>query len=129
MPLPDAVVVGAGIVGAACARELAANGLRVTICESGIVGGGATAAIMGHLAVMDDSDAQFALTSFSQSLWRELAAELPKEAEYLPCGSLWIAADDDEMAEVHRKDRYYRGRGIPVEVLDEKQLAEAEPNL
>jgi glycine/D-amino acid oxidase-like deaminating enzyme len=129
MSLPDAIVVGAGIVGAACARELSDSGLRVTVCESGIVGGGATAAGMGHLAVMDDSEAQFALTSYSQSLWRRLAAELPKDAEYLPCGSLWIAADEEEMAEVHRKDRYYRERGIPVEVLDEKQLAEAEPNL
>ena len=127
--LPDVIVVGAGIVGAACARELSAAGLTVTVCESGVVGGGATAAGMGHLAVMDDSEAQFALTSYSQSLWRELAEELPKEAEYLPCGSLWIAADEEEMREVHRKYNYYRERGIPVEVLDEKQLGEAEPCL
>ena len=76
MLLPDAIVVGAGIVGAACARELTAAGLRVTVVEAGVVGGGATAAGMGHLAVMDDSEAQFALTSYSQSLWRELAPEL-----------------------------------------------------
>src|ERR1700722_17686899 len=99
MSLPDAIVVGAGIVGAACARELAGSGLRVTVCEAGVVGGGATAAGMGHLAVMDDSEAQFALTGYSQSLWRDVAPELPKDAEYLPCGSLWIAADDEEMAE------------------------------
>ncbi len=30
---------------------------------------------------------------------------------------------------MHRKHRYYEQRGIPVEVLDAKQLAEAEPNL
>jgi glycine/D-amino acid oxidase-like deaminating enzyme len=129
MLLPDAIVVGAGIVGAACARELTAAGLRVTVVEAGVVGGGATAAGMGHLAVMDDSEAQFALTSYSQSLWRELAPELPVDAEYLPCGSLWIAADDEEMAEVHRKYAYYSARQIPVEILDAKQLAEAEPNL
>jgi glycine/D-amino acid oxidase-like deaminating enzyme len=128
--LPDAIVVGAGIVGAACARELALAGLRVTVCEeSQVVGGGATAAGMGHLAVMDDSEAQFALTSYSQALWRELAGELPKDAEYLPCGSLWIAADDAEMEEVHRKFRFYSHRGIPVGVLDSRQLAEAEPQL
>jgi glycine/D-amino acid oxidase-like deaminating enzyme len=84
---------------------------------------------MGHLAVMDDSDAQFALTSFSQRLWREMASDFPPEAEYLPCGSLWIAADDEEMAEVRRKYAYYTARGIPVEAIDGRQLAEAEPNL
>jgi D-hydroxyproline dehydrogenase subunit beta len=126
----DAVVVGAGIVGAACAKELAEGGLRVAICEqNGYAGGGATAAGMGHLAIMDDSDAQFALTSYSQSLWRKLAMELPAEAEYLPCGALWIAADEEEFAEVERKFRFYRDRKIPVEILDGRQIAEAEPNL
>ena len=126
----DAIVVGAGIVGAACARELKQAGLSVVVLEaSNVIGGGATAAGMGHLAVMDDSDAQFALTSYSQRLWANLAPELPADAELLPCGSLWVAADDEEMAEVHRKNAFYTQRGIPVEVLDPHQLAAAEPSL
>jgi glycine/D-amino acid oxidase-like deaminating enzyme len=129
MPLPDVLVIGAGIVGAACAREFAQAGLRVTICDSGPIGGGATGAGMGHLAVMDDSEAQFALTSYSQQLWRDIAVELPPEAEYMGCGSLWVAADADEMDEVERKRRFYEERAIPVEILDAKQLADAEPNL
>lgn len=127
--MTDAIVAGAGIVGAACAWELARAGLKVTICEPSVIGGGATGAGMGHLAVMDDSESQFALTNFSQRLWRELAEELPAEGEYLPCGSLWVAADDEEMAEVHRKFAYYTARGILVEILDAQQVAEAEPNL
>jgi glycine/D-amino acid oxidase-like deaminating enzyme len=104
--------------------------MRVVICEEGgVIGGGATAAGMGHLAIMDDSAAQFALTSYSQALWRELSTELPKDAEYLPCGALWVAVDDEEMAEVERKRRFFSERRIPVEVLDSGQLAAAEPNL
>lgn len=126
----DAIVVGAGIVGAACARELAGAGMSVAVIDqSEVVGGGATAAGMGHLAVMDDSDAQFALTNYSQKLWREIAHELPPEAEYLPCGSLWVAADKEEFQEVERKYRFYTERGVPVEILDSQQLADAEPHL
>ncbi len=126
----DAAVVGGGIVGAACARELAAAGMRVAILErNDHVGGGATAAGMGHLAVMDDSEAQFALTRFSQDLWRELADDLPLDAEYLPCGSLWIAADEEELQEVERKFQFYSARGLHVERLDSQQLAAAEPQL
>lgn len=126
----DALIVGAGIVGAACARELAAAGMRVAVCErDDYSGGGATAAGMGHIAVMDDSEAQFALTSYSQELWIELARELPDDAEYLPCGSLWVAADEEELAEVERKFKFYSERAIPVQILDAKQLAEAEPHL
>src|SRR5438105_15850921 len=114
----DVLIVGGGIVGAACARAFARERLRVQLVDASVIGGGATAAGMGHLAVMDDSEAQFALTRYSQLLWKELAAHLPAECEYLPCGAMWVAADDDEMAEVHRKQRYYTERGVPVEVLE-----------
>jgi len=125
----DAAIIGAGIVGAACAAECARAGLRVVIIEGDVIGGGATSAGMGHIVVMDDSEAQFALTSFSQNLWRELAQELPAAAEYDQCGTIWVAADAEEMEEVLRKRDFYREHGITAEVLNELQLEEAEPNL
>ncbi|TCK75600.1 NAD(P)/FAD-dependent oxidoreductase [Acidipila rosea] len=125
----DAVVIGAGIVGAACARECAQAGMRTAIIEQGTIGGGATAAGMGHIVVMDDSPAQLALTRYSQLLWSDLASQLPPSAEYETCGTLWVAADEEEMAEVLRKQELYRSAGVPVEVLDQAQLREAEPNL
>ena len=126
---PDAVVVGAGIVGAACALALAREGLRVLVLESGFAGGGATAAAMGHLVVMDDSEAQFALTAWSLRLWAELAGELPADFEDDPCGTLWLAAGEGEMERVRAKADYYRARGVAAEVLDAAQLAAAEPRL
>jgi glycine/D-amino acid oxidase-like deaminating enzyme len=84
---------------------------------------------MGHLVVMDDSEAQFALTRYSQQLWDEIADELPREVEHDACGTIWIAADDEEMAEARRKARVYSERGVPVEILDTQSLTEAEPQL
>jgi glycine/D-amino acid oxidase-like deaminating enzyme len=125
----DAVIVGAGIVGAACADELARRGMRVAVVDRDVIGSGATAAGMGHIVVMDDSEAQFALTHYSQRLWRALRPELPDDVEYEQCGTIWVAADDEEMAEVARKREYYGKRGVPVEVLDAPQLKTLEPNL
>lgn len=125
----DVVIVGAGIVGAACADAFTERGLRVAIVDREVVGSGATAAGMGHIVVMDDSDAQFALTHYSQRLWQELRPQLPDDVEYEQAGTIWIAADEEEMAEVHRKQDYYQKRGVVVEVLDARQLKEAEPNL
>ena len=125
----DAVVLGAGIVGAACGLECAQAGMRVAVVERDTVGGGATAAGMGHIVVMDDSEAQFALTSYSQSLWNTLASELPSTVEYVRCGTIWVAADDEEMAEVQRKLNFYAERAIASEVLDSQTLADMEPNL
>ena len=125
----DVVIIGAGIVGAACAMEFAQAAMRVAIVERGIIGGDATAAGMGHIVVMDDSSAQFALTRCSQLLWAELAPTLPANVEYDRCGTLWIAQDEEEMEEVRRKYDYYRSMGVPVGILDSAALAEAEPNL
>jgi glycine/D-amino acid oxidase-like deaminating enzyme len=125
----DVIIIGAGIVGSACAAECAREGLSVAIVEAGIIGGGATAAGMGHLVVMDDSEAQFALTRYSQQLWDEIGDRLPREVEHDSCGTIWIAVDDEGMAEVTRKAKFYSERGVPVEILDAQSVAEAEPNL
>src|SRR5688572_14963907 len=103
LPRFDALIVGAGIVGTACARELALAGLRVGVLEADTVGGGATAAGMGHIVVIDDSPAQLGLTRYSQRLWADLIAADPDGHEYLACGTIWIAADDEEMQAVADK--------------------------
>src|SRR4029450_1188220 len=92
----DVAIVGAGIVGAACADECARRGLRVVILDQDSVGSGATAAGMGHIVVMDDSEAQFALTRYSQALWQQLRQDLPEDVEYEQCGTIWVAADEEE---------------------------------
>jgi len=125
----DVVIIGAGIVGSACAAECANEGLTVAIVEAGIIGGGATAAGMGHLTVMDDSEAQFALTRYSQQLWDQMSDALPREVEHDACGTIWVAVDDEEMAEVRRKEKFFAERGVKTEILDAQSLAEAEPNL
>jgi glycine/D-amino acid oxidase-like deaminating enzyme len=121
------IVVGAGIVGAAVAEALALDGHRVTVVDRGPPGGGATAAGMGHVVVMDDSEPQIALTAYSQQLWD--TRDIPPAGERLTCGTLWVAADDEEMAEVHRKHAFYAGRGVAAEVLDARGLYAAEPQL
>jgi D-hydroxyproline dehydrogenase subunit beta len=125
----DVVIVGAGIVGAACADEFARRGLRVAVVDHDFVGSGATAAGMGHIVVMDDSEAQFALTRYSQRLWQELRPELPDDVEYEECGTIWVAADEEELIEVRRKNDYYGKLGVPTEVLDPHRLKCLEPNL
>ena len=125
----DAIVIGAGIVGAACAAALARDGRRVLVLDALFAAGGTTAAGMGHLVVMDDSPEQLALTSYSARLWSALAAELPRAAEYERCGTIWVAEDEAQLGAVRDKQRVYAQGGIASEILDPRQLAEAEPFL
>ena len=125
----DVIIVGAGIVGAACAAECAEATLKTLILDRGIVGGGTTSAGMGHIVVMDDSEAQFALTEYSRRLWLRMRETFSADVEYELRGTLWVAADDEEMAEARRKEEYYQARNTKVELLDSKGLSRVEPKL
>jgi glycine/D-amino acid oxidase-like deaminating enzyme len=125
---PSVIVVGAGVIGAACAEALAEAGCEVEVIEAAFTGAGATGAAMGHLVVMDDSEAQLALTRLSRRLWAE---RLPRLAalEHQRCGTLWVAGDEEEMAHVRAKAAFYSARGESVRVLGPAELREAEPSL
>ncbi len=125
----DTAIIGAGIVGAACARETVRLGMDVVVVDSSPPGLGATAAGMGHIVVMDDTEAQFALTHWSRRLWDAFVADLPARAEVDRCGTIWVAEDAEDMAAVEAKHTYYQERGVPTEVLGPDELAAAEPAL
>src|SRR5262245_55801969 len=94
---PTAIVVGAGIVGAACAAALAERGARVTVIERDFPACGTTAAGMGHLVAMDDSRAQLALTARSLELWRGFLGTANRRVELENTGTLWIAEDEAQL--------------------------------
>ncbi len=125
----DVLIAGGGIVGAACALACAQAGLKAALVERDVLGSGATAAGMGHIVVLDDSEAQFALTRRSQQLWRALSTSLPAESEYETPGTLWVAADQGELAEAARKHAWLAERGVPSRLLSSSDLAALEPNL
>lgn len=109
--MTDVIVVGAGIVGAACAYYLAREGLTVSVIDAEFAGSGTTAAGMGHVVVLDDDP----LSHYSQHL---LGALDPPDVGLDRCGTLWVAETPDQL--VARPG---------AEVLDEQALREAEPAL
>jgi D-hydroxyproline dehydrogenase subunit beta len=126
---PDVIVVGAGIVGAACAHELAQQGADVLVLDRAGVGGGVTAAGMGHLVLMDDTPAEFALSSWSRDLWLDLAPRLGSREAFVRCGTLWVAVDDEEYELAQARQQALTRVGVACTLLDEQQVREAEPAL
>ena len=126
---PDVVIVGAGIVGAACALALARESLDVLILDSSFPGGGATAAAMGHLVVMDDSPAQLTLTAYSRGAWERMADELPPNCEYETRGTLWVAEGEGDLEAGRAKQALYAAHGVASSIVDAAELARMEPAL
>ncbi|GAA4220655.1 glycine/D-amino acid oxidase-like deaminating enzyme [Streptosporangium album] len=72
--MPDVVVIGAGVVGAACAYYAARAGLDVVVVDRGPVAGGTTGAGEGNVLVSDkEPGPELELALLSNGLWRELA--------------------------------------------------------
>jgi glycine/D-amino acid oxidase-like deaminating enzyme len=125
----DVLIVGAGIVGAACADALTREGLSVALVDRSGIARGATGSAMGHVVAMPEGDAIYALTRYSQRLWAEMKDQLPAAVEYRTPGTLWIAADDHEMSEVQRMHQVHARADFPSNILSGDDLARLEPNL
>ncbi|PHY81671.1 D-amino-acid oxidase (plasmid) [Serratia marcescens] len=123
----DAIVVGAGIIGAACAWRLARKGYRVSVVDD--CRAGATAAGMGHLVCMDDNPAELALSAYSLRLWREVTGRMPQACAWRGCGTLWLAEQANEMAIAEQKRARLAEQGVAAELLTAEQVAAMEPML
>lgn len=119
MTAADVVVVGAGIVGAACAHYLSRAGLRVTVVDRAGVAGGTTSAGEGNLLVSDkEPGPELALALRSNELWRSL--DFPG-IELEPKGGLVVASSTSEFEALERLATQQRDFGVvaePVKPLD-----------
>jgi glycine/D-amino acid oxidase-like deaminating enzyme len=127
----DVVVVGAGIVGAACAYYAARAGLSVTVLDRGAIAGGTSSAGEGNLLVSDKAPGpELALTLTSLRLWRELGAALGSEAiELEPKGGLVVATLAEPLADVAKLADAQRDSGVEAIEVPPDELAHYEPRI
>ncbi|MFF2353593.1 NAD(P)/FAD-dependent oxidoreductase [Kitasatospora sp. NPDC058115] len=128
--LPDVVVVGAGVVGAACAYYAARAGLAVDVVDRGPVAGGTTGAGEGNLLVSDkEPGPELDLALYSAGLWRELSDEFGAAVEYEAKGGLVVAGTPARQEALRAFAAGQRTVGVVAEEIPGERLAELEPHL
>lgn len=128
--LSDVIVVGAGVVGAACASYAVAAGMRVTVIDRGAVAGGTTGAGEGNLLVSDKAPGpELELALLSTALWTELADALPSGVEYEAKGGLVVAQDPAGMAALAEFAATQRKAGVEAGEVPADRLHDLEPHL
>ncbi|MFF3311789.1 NAD(P)/FAD-dependent oxidoreductase [Streptomyces sp. NPDC002952] len=126
----DVVVVGAGMVGAACALYAARAGLDVVVVDRGPVGGGTTGAGEGNLLVSDkEPGPELELALLSRRLWAELADELGPAIEYEAKGGLVVAGTPEALSALHAFAAAQRAAGVTAAPVGEDELSSLEPYL
>jgi len=129
-PRHDAVVIGAGIVGAACCYYLARAGLKVAVIERGAVAAGTTGAGEGNILVSDkEPGPELELAQLSVRLWLQLGDELGPDAELEPKGGLVVAAGPEERRQLDKFAAAQAAAGVEVLYVGPAGLRDLEPHL
>jgi glycine/D-amino acid oxidase-like deaminating enzyme len=124
----DVVVVGAGVVGAACALALGQAGLRVCVIDRAGPAAGSTSSGEGTLLVSDKLPGpELALALHSLGLWREFAARTTVPFEFDAKGGLVVAASTIEP--LGRLVAEQRAAGVDAEIVPADELHDVEPML
>ena len=127
--MPDVVVVGGGIIGAACAFEFARAGATVTLLEKDELAAGASGRNLGYLDTSKDPVlAPLARASLDRYL--DLAKDPPAPffLDAAPIGTLAVTIDEDEVDDLTAWAAAAEAVGVPLERLG-ASARELEPEL
>jgi glycine/D-amino acid oxidase-like deaminating enzyme len=124
----EVAVVGAGIVGAAVARELAVRGIGVSLLDRGAVSSGTTGLGEGNVLCSDkDAGPGLELTRAGMAVYDELEARLGVEARIRRKGALIVHPDAPTWA---GEPARLRRMGIPdARLVPADEVRELEPEL
>jgi len=126
--MPDVVVVGGGIIGAACAFELAARGASVMLLEREELAAGASGRNNGlWVTPVDPALLPMAQISLARYLEVADASPIPFRLDREPIGLVAAALDDEEMRAGERAHEPYRVAGVRVDRLEADDVLQLEP--
>jgi len=135
--MPRIAVIGAGISGAAVARELARRGHEVTVVERAAAAAGTSGRGEGNVLVSDKGPGpELELSVLSRRLWSALACELREELpepfpsiEFEAKGGLVVATTEAGARSLEEFAGAQRAVGVRADVLDRASVNELEPHL
>jgi D-hydroxyproline dehydrogenase subunit beta len=126
----DVVIIGSGVVGAACAFELALAGRSVLVLDRGHLTSGTTASGEGNILVSDKPPgAELDLARASVARWRDYADQLSNPFEYEPKGGVVVASDESSRSGLTDLVSRHRDVGVAAELVDGSGLRQLEPHL
>jgi Glycine/D-amino acid oxidases (deaminating) len=137
----DAVVIGAGILGAATAFRLAHEGHRVVVLERGAANREGSGSTAGNLHVQAvhvrrpgqrvplDSRRFLPLQKAASDRWERVADELDADIELTRAGGLTVAETEEQHAELVTKSRWEAESGVPTELLTGEAARAMMPEL
>ncbi len=133
----DVIIIGAGIIGAACARSLASAGWDVTVIDRGTTAGGTSSACEGNLLVSDKGPGhELVLAQYASTLWGRTVAQIAEQlgdefpsVEFDPKGGLVVATTDAGARALLQFAALQRSAGVMAQPMSADEARGLEPDL
>jgi glycine/D-amino acid oxidase-like deaminating enzyme len=133
----EVIVVGAGIIGAACARALAKAGMAVTVVDRGTTGAGTSSGCEGNLLVSDKGPGdELVLAQYASRLWDGTVSELSVEldarfpsVELDHKGGLVVATTEQGARALDSFASAQRAAGVDARAITLDEARAMEPDL
>jgi glycine oxidase len=129
-----ALVIGAGVIGAAIAEALASRGVEVTVIDMRSPGRGATQASAGLLTPFIEGRVDrtlLGLCTRSLALWNDFVARIGERSDvdvlYARDGTLEVAFSESEAASLAEMHAWIASHGVESQWIESGPLARFEP--
>lgn len=127
----DVLIIGAGVTGTMIARELSKYKLDTVIIDKsndvGNMTSSANSAIIhsGYDPEPGTNKAKFNV--LGNKMYPQIVKDL--DVEYIPCGSLTVALEEEQLETLKMLQERSRINGVPVELLNKEEVLKLEPNI
>ena len=126
----DIAVIGAGVVGSACAHALVRGGSDVLLVDAATPAAGSSGACSGLIAVSTKKPGlSLDLAVASKALYPGIVADLGRPVEYRPSPTLILIEDPAHRAPLEKTQSAAAERGFRLDYLEAAEVRGREPGL
>ncbi len=126
----DVLIIGAGLMGASIALQLAMRGCKCTVIDKASPGRHASGANAGGLRQLNRDPAEIPLTVEAAKMWQEIELLVDSDCDARFTGQLRIAENKADMRLLEERAAMVRGMGYQhEEIIGKKELYQMVPAL
>jgi len=123
----DVVVIGGGVIGGACAYNLARAGVSVALLEKYEIASGASGGSAGGVRQQNRDPAELPLAMAANPIWKTLEQELETDLEYRRGGHLTLAEHEEQLPALEASVERQGARGLDIRMVRGSELRELVP--
>lgn len=127
MESADVVVIGGGVIGSACAYQLARAGVQATLVEKHEIASGASGGSAGGVRQQNRLAPELPIAMGANPMWKTLEEDLGMEVEYRRGGHITLVEREEDLPALEMAVQRQRDRGLDIRVVKGNELREIVP--